>query len=112
MNVEGNPHSILKMSFTKYSTIYAIDFKYNIDKGLNPFSKQNSNEEIKAIIICCLANNPNRIEILKNRLSKISDNIDFYTVNYNILILLADLMRENLIPEEEFKYYIKQYKIW
>ena len=105
MNVEGNPHSILKMSFTKYSTIYAIDSKYNSDKGLNPFSKQNSYEEIISIIISCLSKNPNRIEILKNRLSKISDNIDFYNVNYNILILLADLMRENLIPEEEFKYY-------
>ncbi len=97
--------------YTKYSTISAIDFKYNSDKGLNPFSKQNSNEEIKAIIICCLANNPNRIEILKNRLSKISDNIDFYNVNYNILILLADLMRENLIPEEEFKYYTTTFNL-
>jgi len=76
---------------------------------LNPFPKQKSNEEIKVIIICCLANNLNRIKILKNRLSKISDNIDFYNVNYNILILLADLMRENLIPEDEFKYYNKQF---
>lgn len=97
--------------YTKYSTISAIDFKYNSDNGLSPFSKQNSNDEIKAIIICCLVNNPNRIEILKNRLSKISDNIDFYNVNYNILILLSDLMRENLIPEEEFKYYTTTFNL-
>ena len=97
--------------YTKYSTISAIDFKYNSDNGLSPFSKQNSNDEIKAIIICCLANNPNRSGIMINRLSKISENIDFYNVNYNILILLEDLMRDNLIPEEEFKYYTTTFNL-
>ena len=87
--------------YTKYSTISAIDFKYNSDNGLSPFSKQ----------ICCLANNPNRSGIMINRLSKISENIDFYNVNYNILILLEDLMRDNLIPEEEFKYYTTTFNL-
>ena len=78
---------------------------------MNPFPKQKSNEEIKAIIICCLANNPNRIEILKNRLSKISDNIYFYKANYNILVILKEIMQENLIPGDEVKYYIKQFNL-
>ena len=78
---------------------------------MNPFSKQNSYEEIISIIISCLSKNPNRIEILENRLSKISDNINFYKKNYNIYILLEDLMRDNQIPEEEFNYYIKQFSL-
>jgi len=97
--------------YTKYSTISALDLKYNSEKGLNPFSKQNSYEEIISIIISCLSKNPNRIEILENRLSKISDNINFYKKNYNIYILLEDLMRDNQIPEEEFNYYIKQFSL-
>lgn len=97
--------------YTKYSTISAIDFKYNSDNGLNPFSKQNSNDEIKAIIICCLANNPNRSGIMINRLTKISENIDFYKVNYNIIGLIEELKNDNLISEQDFKYYEKKYKL-
>ena len=78
---------------------------------MNPFSKQNSYEEIISIIISCLSKNPDRIEILQNRLSKISDNINFYKKNYNIYILLEDLMRDNLIPEEEFKYYTTTFNL-
>lgn len=97
--------------YTKYSTISDLDLKYNSEKGLNPFSKQNSYEEIISIIICCLSRNPNRSVIMNNRLSKISDNIDFYKVNYNILILIEELKNDNLISEEDFKYYEKKYKL-
>ena len=97
--------------YTKYSTLASLDFEYNNDNGIKPFLLQNDWEELVSIIICCLTNNPNRFKILNNRLKKITDNIDIFKKNYNIYLFLDGLMQDNLILEEEFKYYVKQFNI-
>lgn len=97
--------------YTKYSTLASLDFEYNNDKGIKPFLLQNDWEELVSIIICCLTNNPNRFKILNNRLKKITDNIAIFKKNYNIYLLLEDLMIDNLIPEEEFKYYTTTFNL-
>ncbi|HRI32353.1 MAG TPA: hypothetical protein PLD02_01285 [Saprospiraceae bacterium] len=97
--------------YTKYSTLASLDFEYNNDKGIKPFLLQNDWEELVSIIICCLTRNPNRFEILKNRLKKVKNNIDIYRKNYNIYLLLEGLMQDNLIPNDEFKYYIQKFDL-
>ncbi len=95
----------------KYSTISAIDKKFNFDNGSGPFASDFAWSELYSIPICCINKNPNRKIIIKNKLKKILDHYESYKSNFNLYLLLEGLMQDNLIPEEEFKYYTTTFNI-
>lgn len=95
----------------KYSTISAIDKKFNFDNGSSPFSSDFAWSELYSIPICCINKNPNRKIIIKNKLKKILDHYESYKSNFILYLLLEGLMQDNLIPEDEFNYYVTRFNL-
>ncbi len=95
----------------KYSTISAIDKKFNFDNGSSPFSTDFIRSELYLIPICCINKNPNRKIIINNRIKKILDHNEYFKSNYNLYLLLEGLMQDNLLPEDEFNYYITTFNL-
>lgn len=49
--------------------------------------------------------------IINNRIKKILDHNEYFKSNYNLYLLLEGLMQDNLIPEDEFNYYVTTFKL-